>query len=393
MLAEAAELEHNLLCSYLYAAFSLKRHLHEDLLPNELEAIGRWRTKIMEVCMEEMAHLAQVANLMVAVGSRPHFDRPNLPVAPGYHPARIQVELSRFDEDTLDHFIFLEKPGTAELEDAPTFRPAMVYERHSETGVLMPSAPDYGTIGEFYEMLAAGLSALSAEMGESQLFIGPTACQMHPEEIGMEALHVVHDLASAQQALHLIVVQGEGSADEKGSSHFKTFLDIKDEYLALRKARPSFVPSRHVARNPVMRRPVGADRVHITHPQAAAVLDAGNAVYSLMLRCLTATYDLEQGRSKLRSALLTCAIGLMKSLSQLAEVLTQLPANESSDVRAGVSFAMLRSTEGLAPGVDVALVLRQRFDRIQRQLAHLGLPEGLTRVLEKQFEAMKGSLS
>ena len=183
LLAEAAELEHNLLCSYLYAAFSLKQGLDEDLEPHELEAVGRWRGGIMKVCLEEMTHLAQVANLMVAVGSRPHFDRPNLPVAPGYHPARIQVALTPFDLETLDHFIFLERPEASTLEDAASFRADDNYVRQPETGILMPSAPDYATIGEFYALLGDGLTALAAEMGEAALFIGPAGCQLQPAEI------------------------------------------------------------------------------------------------------------------------------------------------------------------------------------------------------------------
>jgi hypothetical protein len=62
VLAEAAELEHNLLCSYLFAAFSLKQGLDEDLTPHELTAVERWRGAILQVCVEEMLHLAQVAN-------------------------------------------------------------------------------------------------------------------------------------------------------------------------------------------------------------------------------------------------------------------------------------------------------------------------------------------
>lgn len=394
MLAEASELEHNLLCSYLYAAFSLKRQLHEDLLPHELDAVRRWRASIMEVCMEEMGHLAQVANLMVAVGSRPHFDRPNLPIGPGYHPAGIQVALARFNLDTLDHFIFLERPETSTLEDAPAFQPSEAYERQPESGVLMPSAPDYATIGEFYELLTTGLEGLAAEMGEDELFIGPKANQLRPDEIGFDDLSVVTDLASAQRALHLIVVQGEGSASETDVSHFKTFSSIKTEYLDLCAARPAFDPSRNVARNPVMRRPMSDDRVHIAHRSAAAVLDAANAVYSLMLRCLTAVYDTgSEASSRQREALLGCAIGLMKLLGQLSEVLTSLPASEPDGVRAGVTFAMLRSTEGLAPGVDVGRVLRQRFERIEQQIPRLDLPAALATDLVAQLEALKVSLA
>ena len=171
MLAEAAELEHNLLCSYLYAAFSLKQDESEDVSLHELAAIRRWHGAIMGVCMEEMVHLAQVANLMVAVGSRPHFDRPNLPVAPGYHPARIQVALMPFDLDSLEHFIFLERPETAPVEDAPGFRAPDASPRRPETGVLMPSAPDYATIGEFYELLVQGFDELAGRLGEVGLFM------------------------------------------------------------------------------------------------------------------------------------------------------------------------------------------------------------------------------
>ena len=181
MLAEAAELEHNLLCSYLYAAFSLKTGLDEDLQPHELEAVRRWHAAVMDVCMEEMTHLAQVSNLMVALGSRPHFNRPNLPVDPGYHPARVQVALTPFDLETLDHFIFLERPETSRLEDAPSFRPAGTYQRKPEVGVLMPSAPDYATIGEFYELLSTGLRELAIEMGEDKLFVGPVEHQLQTQ--------------------------------------------------------------------------------------------------------------------------------------------------------------------------------------------------------------------
>ena len=129
VLAEAAELEHNLLCSYLFAAFSLKQGVDEDLAPHELAAVERWRAAILQVCVEEMLHLAQVANLTVAVGSRPHFDRPNLPVAPGYHPAGVRVALRPFDLDTLQHFIYLERPKAhrgrqRRLRGAPGRRPA-----------------------------------------------------------------------------------------------------------------------------------------------------------------------------------------------------------------------------------------------------------------------------
>src|ERR1700674_5458630 len=87
LLAEAAAIEHNLMCCYLYAAFSLKRSVEEDLTAQEVTLVGRWRGAIIRIAIEEMSHLSLVANLSCALGGRPNFDRPNFPVQPGYHPA------------------------------------------------------------------------------------------------------------------------------------------------------------------------------------------------------------------------------------------------------------------------------------------------------------------
>src|SRR5580693_376304 len=94
LLAEAAEIEHNLMCCYLYAAFSLKQDADEGLEPQELTAVRRWRGEIVHVAIDEMQHLAWVANLTSAIGGAPHFGRQNFPIAPGAHPAGIVVKLA-----------------------------------------------------------------------------------------------------------------------------------------------------------------------------------------------------------------------------------------------------------------------------------------------------------
>ncbi len=57
-LYEAAELEQNLLCTYLYAAFSLKDGEQEGLTAAEAEAVARWRRAILDVAIDEMSHLS-----------------------------------------------------------------------------------------------------------------------------------------------------------------------------------------------------------------------------------------------------------------------------------------------------------------------------------------------
>jgi len=53
MLCEAAELEHGIMCQYLFAAFSLKQSEDEGLTPEELETVTRWRRMIAQVATEK----------------------------------------------------------------------------------------------------------------------------------------------------------------------------------------------------------------------------------------------------------------------------------------------------------------------------------------------------
>jgi len=110
LLAEAAEIEHTLMCSYLYVAFSLKDGIACSFSKREADAVEQWRKTIMGVAIEEMGHLLIVSNLTAAIGGRPHFTRPNFPVSPGYFPSGVVLRLNAFSFDTLEHFIFLERP-------------------------------------------------------------------------------------------------------------------------------------------------------------------------------------------------------------------------------------------------------------------------------------------
>src|SRR5689334_20338992 len=62
MLCLASELEHSIMCQYLYAAFSLKQTADENVTPEQLEAIDRWRKAVTHVATQEMLHLALVQN-------------------------------------------------------------------------------------------------------------------------------------------------------------------------------------------------------------------------------------------------------------------------------------------------------------------------------------------
>ena len=86
MLSEAAELEHGIMCCYLYCAFSMKRDVAEGVIEEQFNSIQGWRKTIMEIAVEEMLHMCLACNLLTAVGGAAHLRRPNLPSSPRAYP-------------------------------------------------------------------------------------------------------------------------------------------------------------------------------------------------------------------------------------------------------------------------------------------------------------------
>jgi hypothetical protein len=83
LLSQAAELEHGLMCEYLYAAFSLKSTAGPGLRADQLDSVGRWREMILGIAAEEMLHWAMVQNLLTAVGSAPYVSGPTCRIRQG----------------------------------------------------------------------------------------------------------------------------------------------------------------------------------------------------------------------------------------------------------------------------------------------------------------------
>jgi hypothetical protein len=362
LLAEAAEVEHTLMCSYLYAAFSLKRAGEPGVTNPQGEALERWRKAIINVAVEEMGHLVVVANLTVAVGGCPHFGRPAFPVEPGYFPSGIAVRLTGFGPETLEHFIFLERPQGEAGEDAPAFEQDDYVREQARPG-LMPSAQDYATIGHLYDAISANLEVLDQQMGREALFLGDAGSQIGPAVIDLEGVEPITCLADASRAIDVVVEQGEGSSGDRDDSHYRSFLAIRDELETLTRADPEFAPAWPVADSPVLRQPADADgKVFVDDTDAARLLDFACAVYGLLLRCLVQSFGREgPNRQAEQKALVSGAIDLMHVLGDASTRLTRLPASPALDgVNAGMSFTMLRGVEPLLPGTVERRLLGER---------------------------------
>jgi CDGSH-type Zn-finger protein/uncharacterized Fe-S cluster protein YjdI len=342
LLTEAAEIEHGLMCSYLFAAYSLRTN-DEALSPERRAQLLQWRRTILGVAQEEMTHLALVSNLLSALGSAPHFGRPNFPVAPGYHPAGIVVSLAPFDPATLEHFIYLERPeGSASPEGAGYEH--LSYRRGMAAGRLVPSAQDYATVGQLYHGIRDGFARLAGSLGDAALFVGDPRLQIGPDHFPMAGLCKVRSLADAERALDTIVRQGEGAAVADPKSHYARFSSIRVEYDALLAKDPDFVAARPVAHSPVMRRPpVPAGLVWVDAEPAATILDLGNAAYMLMLRSLATVFSPLALDDATRHAASEMTLLAMHVVAPIAEYLTTQPASTTvPNVTAGLTFTSSR---------------------------------------------------
>src|ERR671920_691110 len=247
MLCQAAEVEHGIMCQYLFAAFSLKHRADEGLTPEELEAVTRWRHTIGHVATEEMLHLALVQNVLSAIGAAPHLSRPNLPAPAHHYPAGVNLTLVPFGERALQHFMFLERPEGMTLEgaagiDAPVHDAVPLMAE----GDIVPQLQDFATIGHLYRSIEHGLARLAEKFGERHLFVGPPRAQATSTDFRWPELVAVIDLATAQRALDTILEQGEGARGHWETAHFGQFVEILEEYRGMIAANPAFDPVRPV---------------------------------------------------------------------------------------------------------------------------------------------------
>jgi CDGSH-type Zn-finger protein/uncharacterized Fe-S cluster protein YjdI len=364
MLAEAAEIEHCLMCTYLYAVFSLKQDADEDLRSDELAAVRRWRGEVSAIAGEEMLHLALVNNLLIAIGAPPHYRRFNFPIDGGLFPADVALSLKPFDATTLDHFIYLERPSDAEEQDGARIEKPS-YQRTELEGRLNDAMGDYLTVGELYRGIVDSLALLADSLGEQALFVGRIEAQLSQEDVFLPGLHTIGSVADAVRAIELIVQQGEGGRTFNESSHYARFREIRIEWQALSAKRATFTPYRAAARNPIMRAPVTTEaRVQILAEPAATLLDLGNSSYVMMLRLLFLMSD--TGKCLLpRSAVMAQAMTLMHAVADIGSALTALPANpDTPDVRAGLTFSMSRPALSYESSDSAASLLAERLTQL-----------------------------
>ena len=383
LLTEASQLEHMIMCQYLFAEFSLKQGTDEGLTAEQALAVERWRKLLRGIAVEEMLHLALVSNLMAAIGAAPVFGRPNFPQRSGYFPSGIQLDLVPFGERALLHFLYLERPEGMERQDAEGFVPTTPPREPVSEDELMPRGQEFLTVGHLYRGIEDGLRALTDRLGERAVFVGSPRAQATPELLRWPQLIAVTGLESALAAVGEIIEQGEGARGDWRDAHYGRFLSMWEEFHALREADPSFEPARPaIAAYTHQPFDVTSEVAVITDPLTHRVAELGTVTYELVLHLLIRFFTHTDETDQQLGMLIGTAIELMADvLRPIGTMLTKLPVGPSHpDSTAGMAFQMHYSMGNFVPWRESAWALlheRMTFlvDRCAQAREHDGAPD------------------
>ncbi len=372
-LKRTAELEHNFMCMYLYAAFSLKKTTpNSSGNEGELEVARQWASQVYMVARQEMEHLSLVNSLLAAIGAPPNYSRQNFPIiSPFHHSHSLKQRYGLTEEEELEpcDFPFIFEPFDIQsarrytcMEGAKLYNLSLKKQEHIKEwcfknsegecpclgdsgGISNSKGVDFGDIAKYYKRLREAFNYLVAKYSsENQsLFVKPD--DRHQVEIQNEYsvyLFPVTDLDSAINAMELITKQGEGlDAPPDFDTHFLTFYNLAKEYQKCEEDVSNFDPLLPIPRNLI------ASQDNIPHnPLTRKVFDLFNYSYVTLLYVLTGLYGWYQPPADqpnyphLNTALREIAFGPMMTMliRSLGEVLVRLPWDMDPNQPAAPSF-------------------------------------------------------
>ncbi len=392
LLSRAAELEHSLACIYLYAAHSLKSDPSEGGLTEEQAALGRgWKRRLAGVAIEEMLHLAQVANLLTAIGGAPHLRRSNFPIPSSAFSFGIRMSLEPFSLPTIERLVCYEMPEHGVLspdrEAAYESLRRRIAPHHNAPAPPQqlscePHDVDYRTVGEFYHKISSGFATIP----ETTLFIGPPAAQAKGRFLDFDGqLIPIAGRASAQRAIEMIVEQGEAPTADHPDAHFCVFDEIRIAFQrAVHTAKSlgtPFEPVRPVVSNPTTRFFANAAYgTPITDATTCAASDVFNIAYDTLLLVLLRFFAHGDETEAELGALSHAALQLMTGvLRPLGEALTKMPAGpEQAGKTAGPGFGYNRDVHLLPHKPSAWIFFAERMRGLAggagKLAAHRSLP-------------------
>ena len=167
----------------------------------QAEMVRGWRGRLPSEAVNRMLHMAQISNLLTALGETPHIKRPTFPLRTSDAPSWTTFTLEAFSQQTIERLARYERPGTV--------------------------------ISDLYKQIALGLRHLPTE----ELFIGPPEAQANSRflNLGAQLLPVV-DQASALTVLAMLAGTNEEATAAQPLTASKTALgaDCGTSFLYIR---------------------------------------------------------------------------------------------------------------------------------------------------------------
>jgi hypothetical protein len=364
VLSAAAELEHAIMCQYLFAALSIDR-ASPELSPAASELARTFTLELLAIARQEMEHLGIVTNLLIAVGAPPDFDRPNLPLQANYYALDLPLQLLPFGDAFLALAVRLEES----ISDSRAQR----------------ALPYYPTIAAIYDRLSDGLQHLGGPGGslETTLFLGANDPQISNADFGATPTQVwysltllpVTDLKSALAAVELIRVQGEGSSSADVDSHYAIVRRIKQQWDLLAAAERAAM-CKPVPPNPVTRQRGDVDPLVtcclLRDPRAVKLARIANRAYELILLLLARLYGTSDATAADRDVYRKYAFFPLMTIviRPLGEILTELPAGDGEHC-ATATFELDAPIRTYPDRTSFNIQLGERLAHIAAELAEV----------------------
>lgn len=381
-LTDAAALEHQFMCQYLYAAFSLKKSPDATCDAAQFEVVRRWASTLYMIARQEMEHLSVVNSLLTAVGGAPYFGHAGFPTRSPYYSRAALAEkhgdlpglpeaceipfvLEKLSLRSARRFACMESPRLADVppHDRAKVRQWGFHQPGSPCTLIVPpldeaaaaaepAEVEVGTVQRLYLDIAFGLRNLEHTLGERALFSGAadgSAQAEVPSEYQI-FLFPVTNIRAAIAAINMVTQQGEGLNAPAGfDSHFLHYYEIAQKYDELCRRSPAFEPAKDVPLNPTLE--------NFENPDARLAVSIFNDGYVTLLLMLTGFYGLYREKQFNRKpTYLTAALEynsfapfMTMFVRTFAEIVTGLPARGPTDpARAAPVFNI--------PPADLALL-------------------------------------
>ncbi len=426
LLSCASEYEHKMACIYLFTAYSLKNDGSEGGLTDaQADMVRNWRRQLAAIGVDRMRHLAQISNLLTAIGGTPYFARPTFPLSASTNPSESSITLEPFSQSMLDHLITYEHPDTIikvpeqQQEAQRTWTPA----RDGKNELAEPLTTNLTTIGVLYARINKGLHSTPTD----KLFINPPDAQAHPAYLTLsDQLIAVTDPASAYNALtHIIgadpatpakdtaphsdilhtfrnalvrMVGADPATPAKDTApHSDILHTIRTEYVAAvadaRQKSTSFEPVRLVGKNPSVHLEEDTPgSTHIVDQLTVTVANLFNASYdtmlSMLLRFFVYTEESEADLKRLAKAIRRLMTSVIRPLS---EALTKMPMNSASHpgVCAGPPFGDSGDVPKLLHQASTKTLFDEQLWNLASEATKLCVTSGLLPEIQEATAALQ----